>query len=44
MSGIENWERFQRYFCRVPLLDLTLDVSRMKFDGQFLERMAPAMA
>jgi len=44
MSGLESWERFKRYFCRVPLLDLTLDISRIKFDSQFFERMAPAMA
>jgi glucose-6-phosphate isomerase len=43
MSGIENWERFQRYFCRVPSLDLTLDISRMKVDSDFLAQMAPQM-
>jgi glucose-6-phosphate isomerase len=38
------WERHRRYLCRVPALGLALEVSRMRFDDDFLRRMAPAMA
>src|SRR6266545_4890615 len=36
-------QRYQQYLCKVPSLDLSLDVSRMWFDDAFLERMAPPM-
>ncbi len=34
------WQRYRQYLCQVPALGLTLDVSRMRFDDGFLERMA----
>jgi glucose-6-phosphate isomerase len=34
------WKRFQRYLCRVSSLELSLDVSRMRFEDSFIERMA----
>ncbi|MGH7806259.1 MAG: glucose-6-phosphate isomerase [Candidatus Binatia bacterium] len=34
------WQRFQQHLCRVPALGLTLDVSRMRFEDHFLEKMA----
>src|SRR5262245_43536578 len=34
------WKRFQQYLCEIPALGLTLDVSRMRFEDGFLERMA----
>jgi glucose-6-phosphate isomerase len=37
------WKRFQQYVCQVPSLGLTLDVSRMRFEDDFLERMSAAM-
>jgi glucose-6-phosphate isomerase len=37
------WKRYQQYLCGVPALGLTLDVSRMRFEDGFLERMAPAV-
>src|SRR5207244_6068927 len=37
------WKRFQQYLCRVPALGLTLDVSRMRFEDGFLDRMAAPM-
>jgi glucose-6-phosphate isomerase len=40
MSTTDPWGRFQRYLCRVPALGMALDVSRMGFDGAFLEQMA----
>jgi glucose-6-phosphate isomerase len=40
---MQLWQRHQHYLCRVPALGLALDVSRMKFDDAFLEKMAPSM-
>src|SRR6516162_8238628 len=37
------WQRHKRYLCRVPALGLALDISRMRFDDRFFERMAPSM-
>ncbi len=41
MSTPTAWERFQQYLSRVPALGLTLDVSRMRFEDDFLDRMGP---
>jgi len=43
MSTPKLWQRYQQYLCQVPALGLALDVSRMRFDDGFLERMAPSM-
>ena len=43
MNSAELWQRHQRYLCRVAALGLSLDISRMRFDDGFLERMAPSM-
>jgi glucose-6-phosphate isomerase len=43
MSTPDLWKRYQQYLCRVPALGLTLDVSRMRFEDDFLERMAPSV-
>jgi len=43
MDAGELWKRYRRYFCRVDLLDLSLDISRMHFDEAFLDSMEPAM-
>jgi glucose-6-phosphate isomerase len=43
MTAAELWKRHQQYLCRIPAIGLTLDVSRMRFDEAFLERMAPTM-
>ena len=43
MSTPILWKRFQQYLCQVPSLGLTLDVSRMRFEDGFLERMAAPM-
>src|SRR4051812_21438983 len=40
MSMPVLWKRYQHYLCRVPALGLTLDVSRMRFEEDLLERMA----
>ncbi len=44
MNANDLWKKFQAYHCRVDAIGLTLDVSRMKFDQAFLDRMAPALA
>src|SRR5262245_6652769 len=36
-------QRYQKYVCAVPAVDLTLDISRMRFDDGFLDRLAPAL-
>jgi glucose-6-phosphate isomerase len=43
MTASSLWKRHQQHLCRVPAIGLTLDVSRMRFDDGFLQRMAPAM-
>ena len=43
MSSRAQWERFKRYCIHYPALGLSLDVSRMHFDEEFLERMEPSM-
>src|SRR5271157_1617562 len=37
------WQRFQQHLCQIPALGLTLDVSRMRFEDGFLDRMAAPM-
>ncbi|MCE9670956.1 glucose-6-phosphate isomerase [Myxococcus stipitatus] len=41
MTERELWERYQRYLSVVPTLGFTLDVSRMNFAADFVERMRP---
>src|SRR5262249_20885840 len=43
MNPSNLWKRYQEYACHVPTLGLTLDVSRMRFDDSFLDRMAAPM-
>jgi glucose-6-phosphate isomerase len=40
-SANELWKRFQQYFCTIDSVGLSLDISRMSFDEQFLKRMEP---
>src|SRR6267142_183825 len=40
MSTPILWKRFQQHLCQVPALGLALDVSRMRFEDGFLDRMA----
>jgi glucose-6-phosphate isomerase len=37
------WKRYKDTLCVAPSIELSLDVSRMTFDGGFVARMAPAM-
>jgi glucose-6-phosphate isomerase len=43
MSTPALWKRFRQHLCQVPALGLTLDVSRMRFEDGFLDRMAGPM-
>lgn len=43
MSVSELWKRYQESLCRVGTVGLSLDVSRMRFDDSYLDKMAPAM-
>ena len=43
MSTSDLWKRYQQYLCEVPSLGLTLDISRMRFEDGFLDRMAAPM-
>jgi glucose-6-phosphate isomerase len=38
-----TWKRYQEYLCHTPQLGLSLDVSRMMFPNDFMEKMEPAM-
>src|ERR1700751_2259973 len=40
MNTRDLWKGFQQYQFQVPALGLTLDVSRMRFEDGFLDRMA----
>jgi glucose-6-phosphate isomerase len=35
------WDRYQQYLVRHPELGISLDISRMRFDADFLSRMEP---
>ncbi len=43
MNPSSLWDRYCRYLCHCPEIGLSLDISRMSHDDEFLERMAPAM-
>ena len=41
MASSSLWQRFQQYFLRYDDVDLSLDISRMKFADDFFDRMRP---
>ncbi|MEY2544939.1 MAG: glucose-6-phosphate isomerase [Verrucomicrobiota bacterium] len=41
MASSSLWQRFQQYFLRYDDPPVSIDVSRMKFPDDFLERMSP---
>src|ERR1044071_1560394 len=43
MSERQLWERYKKYLCVVETVGLTLDVSRMNFADDFVERMRGPM-
>lgn len=40
---MSDWKRYKEHLCHVPEIGLLLDISRMKFEEEFFERMEPAM-
>ncbi|MDX9721929.1 MAG: glucose-6-phosphate isomerase [Myxococcota bacterium] len=44
MTAAQLWDRYRRYLCRCDELGLSLDISRMRFEDDFFDRMAPSMA
>jgi len=43
MTPTSLWNRYSRSLCYCPEIGLSLDISRMNFDDEFLQRMEPAM-
>jgi glucose-6-phosphate isomerase len=43
MNSKELWARYKKYLCACPTLGMTLDVSRMHFVDDYLDRMEPQM-
>lgn len=43
MNPTATWQSFQERHCRIPALGLSLDVSRLSFDGAFLDQMSAPM-
>src|SRR5438034_1409445 len=41
MPSSSLWQRFQQYFLHYGHLDLSIDISRMKFPDDFFQRMQP---
>ena len=41
MASSSLWQRFQQYFLRYDDLGFSIDISRMKFPDDFLDRMGP---
>ncbi|GEJ57476.1 glucose-6-phosphate isomerase [Anaeromyxobacter diazotrophicus] len=44
MAASAAWQRYGELLCGVPEVGLTVDPSRMGYDGAFVERTAPALA
>ncbi|MBQ9395855.1 MAG: glucose-6-phosphate isomerase [Proteobacteria bacterium] len=38
------WQRYQKYLCVCPDIELSLDISRMRFDDGFIDAMSAKMA
>jgi len=41
MASSSLWQRFQQNFLRYDNLDFSIDISRMKFPDDFVEKMRP---
>ena len=44
MATQSLWQRFQQYYLRYDALGFSLDISRMRFPDDFLEKMQPQVA
>ena len=40
-ANINYWDRYQKYLLTYDSIDLSLDISRMQFTDEFMERMKP---
>ncbi len=43
MNNKALWDRYKKYLCSVPSLGMALDISRMNFPDDYLDRMEPEM-
>jgi glucose-6-phosphate isomerase len=43
MDSAVLWNRFKKHFCDCPQIGLSLDISRMMFDDDFLDKMSGPM-
>jgi len=43
MNPGDLWKRYREHLCAAPSIDLSLDISRMRFDEGCFARMAPAL-
>jgi len=43
MSELALWQRYRENLCRIPSLDMTLDISRMRFPDGFFGQMTSPM-
>src|SRR4051812_32848053 len=43
MNPGDLWKRYREHLCAAPSIDLSLDISRMRFDEGTFARMAPAL-
>jgi len=43
MNNIALWERYKKYLCECPSIGMTLDISRISVDDDYLARMEPVM-
>ena len=43
MNSTNLWDRYNQYICQCPKIGLSLDISRMKFEDGFFEKMEPAI-
>ena len=41
MNNTLLWERYKKYLCECPSIGVTLDISRLNFADEYLERMEP---
>ena len=41
MNNKQLWERYKKYLCECPSIGMTLDISRMNFADDYLDRMEP---
>jgi len=43
MDNAMLWERYKKYLCECPSINMTIDISRMNFSEDYFARMEPAI-